>query len=109
MNFFFVLIWVIQDVGVKVVYNYKSGVFNCMYIDVGYNQFEVIDMVSIVVFKCFSVVIVFFFDYDVSYWRQCFNLVDVMVIIFVLVYFNGMILFMGGLGVNVLIVGNSSL
>ncbi|KAK4641515.1 hypothetical protein QC761_501170 [Podospora bellae-mahoneyi] len=104
----FVLTRATQDVGVKVAYNHKSGVFNRMHTDTGYKQFEATNTVSTVAPKCLSAVTVFSLDYDASHRRQCFNLADVTAIIPVLVHSNGTTPLTGGLGANASIAGNSS-
>ncbi|KAK0660871.1 putative acid phosphatase [Cercophora samala] len=104
----FVLTRATQDVGLKVAYNHKSGVFNRMQTDAGYKQLENTNIVGTVAPKCLSAVTVFALDNDAGHRRQCFNVADVTAIIPVLVHTNGTDPFTGGLGANASIAGNTS-
>ncbi|KAK0710526.1 hypothetical protein B0T21DRAFT_298137 [Apiosordaria backusii] len=104
----FVLTRSTQDLGVKVAYNHKSGVFNRMHTGTGYNEDDT-NTVGTVNPKCLSAVTVFALDYDAARRRQCFNLADVTAVIPVLVHANGTAPLIGGLGANASISGNISL
>ncbi|KAK4204570.1 putative acid phosphatase [Triangularia verruculosa] len=104
----FVLARPAQEVGVKVAYNHKSGIFNRMQADASPNKVEVTNIEGTVDPKCLSAVTVFALDYDAVRRRQCFNLADVTAIIPVVVHSNGSTALIGGLGANASISGNSS-